>query len=760
MSTSAKSNSGKKIIKKSVPLRSESYLERGKMYQSLSIKDLLEARDAYHVFLTRKSNVVGTAISRFRVHKEGVPPKTPKTLANTEIRNYSWPCILVFVKNWIEEVDFNKKGGSGIDDYLPKRLYLPDGKEIPVCVILAAWQQKGSDTIAAMKYPGSVIGGGYPLMTKVQGEERWATLGCLVSDGRITYGLTNAHVTGKSGESLFTFKNSNESEIGISSQKQLKRMSFSEVYDNFPGRHSYVTLDIGLVELNNLNGVTSQIFGIGEVKGIADINHDTLSLKLVGCPVSGYGCSSGVMKGEIIGLFYRYASVGGYDYVADYLIGPRNLEKDKKANPFSPRHGDSGTLLVIDNSDSSEHMKAICVLWGGQKDESGGMEQPYGLATNLGTICKQLDVELVSDWNLGYDTYFGAYAHVVLPSLCAGMVKDKKLGKLMESNTGLFSMPLGETVPKDVKGLSNAPFVPLSDVPDLVWKKRGGAYQRGREGSNHFADMDQPNPRDKNRTLLDLCDEPENIDPDVWVKYYKDLGAKEKGALPFRVAQIYDAMVTYVKDGNVAGFIGAAGVITHYVFDACMPLHISYMHHGDPNGQMKTIGSGEKEKEVSIAYDVHAEFDNQMVEYYTKEIEKTLPGLLKPDSRVPVATGKIKTTKDAAEATVALMRNTVRKHINPIAVVKDYEEMVDMKKRERCDAMWEKYGKGYQQAMAEAVTLVARLWEAAWDNGNGAKTIKSTDAVSEDELKELYETKEGFLDSVNLEDIKNIMTWP
>ena len=103
-----------------------SYLEEGKKYQSLSIKDLLEARDAYHVFLMRKKNVIGTAIGKYRPRKNCIPKTEPKTLENTEIRNYSWPCVMVFVENWIVEEKFGKPRGAAIDDYLPKYLYLPN----------------------------------------------------------------------------------------------------------------------------------------------------------------------------------------------------------------------------------------------------------------------------------------------------------------------------------------------------------------------------------------------------------------------------------------------------------------------------------------------------------------------------------------------------------------------------------------------------------------------------------------------------------
>ncbi len=91
----------------------DSYLETGEAYWTLSIRDLLEARDAYHVFLMRKRNVVGTAIGKVRFRKDGVSPSAPKTLQNSEIRAYSWPCVLVFVSEWIPPGAFGKEGGGG-----------------------------------------------------------------------------------------------------------------------------------------------------------------------------------------------------------------------------------------------------------------------------------------------------------------------------------------------------------------------------------------------------------------------------------------------------------------------------------------------------------------------------------------------------------------------------------------------------------------------------------------------------------------------
>lgn len=737
----------------------ESYLEEGKSYSALSINDLLEARDAYHVFLTRKKNVIGTAVGKYRFRKKNVSVSEAKSLENTEVRSYSWPCILVFVDEWIASHSFGQEKGETLDNYLPRRLYLKDGREIPVCVLKVEWQRKPSEPIASMRFPGSLIGGGYPICTRVQGEERWATMGCLVSDGRLTYALTNSHVIGKGGESVFTYKNAKEVELGIASEKRLLKQSFTEVYENLPGTHTMVNLDIGLIELDNLHNVTSQIYGVGEVRGILDVNHDTLSLKLVGCPVIGYGSASGIMQGEIIALFYRYTCLGGYDYVADYLVGPRAAGKSQQSH-FAPTNGDSGTLLVVDSTGSEEDRKAIGILWGGQKSVTGDHVQPYALVTNLGTICRQLDIELKCTWNTGHDRYFGAYAHVVLPSLCASVVNDHFLRQLMTNNIDRISMPLDETEPKQAQGLSKAAFVPLADVPDLVWKMRGGKYLRGKEGSNHFADMDQIDPTTK-KTLLQICSDPKNIEPEVWAQYYRNVKAEDHGALPFRIAQIFDAMKGFAHNGQKAEYVAAAGILTHYVFDACMPLHISYMHHGDPNGKMKTIVEQGKEKEVPLAYDVHAEFDNDMVEYFVADVRKRLPKLVIEAAKKnkPTSLVELQTTKDAAVAAVKLMMDTFA--LAPAqAIVKDYEKLVDVPKRARCEALWQQYGDGMLHAMAEGVVLASRLWEAAWVNGNGVNKISENSAVPEDELRALYQTKTGFLDSLNLDEITKNISWP
>src|SRR5262245_1466870 len=76
---------------------------RNVAFASLSVKDLLEARDQYHVHLANLDNVIGTAIGRYRIRNtdpnaydpdadaESRSDLEPRTLANSSVKKWSWP---------------------------------------------------------------------------------------------------------------------------------------------------------------------------------------------------------------------------------------------------------------------------------------------------------------------------------------------------------------------------------------------------------------------------------------------------------------------------------------------------------------------------------------------------------------------------------------------------------------------------------------------------------------------------------------------
>ena len=107
-------------------------------FESLSVKDLLEARALYHNHLMGKPNMVGTAIGLYLM-RDDVPaaepsvPRPPprpeeRRLDNASVRPESWPCVLAFVEEWLVPDAFGGEGKLRPDDMVPSRLYMPDGR--------------------------------------------------------------------------------------------------------------------------------------------------------------------------------------------------------------------------------------------------------------------------------------------------------------------------------------------------------------------------------------------------------------------------------------------------------------------------------------------------------------------------------------------------------------------------------------------------------------------------------------------------------
>ncbi|HEV8629030.1 MAG TPA: S1/P1 Nuclease, partial [Thermoanaerobaculia bacterium] len=569
-------------------------------FNSLSLLDLLRARDQFHAHLLHKANVVGTAIGRYLIRKSdpypkpGGPqqetavkrtppkPKPARTLESSEVRDYSWPAILVFVSEWAQDADF----GVGVQqdhppsDYIPKTIYLEDGQAVPVCVVLAPRVTEAPPPLDSVRFPDRQISGGYPVIASVQGGEHIASLGCLVTDGHKLFAITSAHVAGEPGEKLATRRRDKLTPLGVTAGKRLTKLPFEKVYESWPGRHIWVNVDVGLIEIEDQKGWSPSVFGIGTLGPLADLSVENLSLNLIGCPVRAYGCGGGAMHGRIAALFYRYRSVGGFEYVADFLIGSRD------ARPLTTRPGDSGAVWVIDSDVVAYDRSPIAIQWGGTVFDSGPTGLPFALATNLSTVCRELDLEIVRSTRYASFDYWGAVGHYTIGALACDQVGDANLRTLLHANRIRISFA-PETIGVDVNDVTVPGYVPLADVPDKVWKKTKSTAapygRRGPENPNHYADMDFPNPAGK--TLDDITQQSGDLDVDVWIDYYRSVGwnkVSQRGLAPFRIWQIYKAMVEYVTHQDVARYVAAAGVLAHYVGDLAQPLHSSYLTDGDP----------------------------------------------------------------------------------------------------------------------------------------------------------------------------------
>jgi hypothetical protein len=748
-------------------------------YASLSVRDLLDARNQFHVHMLNKRNVVGTAVGLYLIrHSDPWPDaknplkksmakkKVERTFANSEVRPYSWPCILVMVDAWVEEKAF-ASSRLHPQDMVPKILYLPDGRVVPVCVVKVEPQAPGRKQLPSWIWPEAAIGGGFPLLIRNQGLLRTASAGCLVSDGHTIFALTNRHVCGEPGEPVHARLRGEEVEVGHASERQLTRLPFTEVYPSFAGKQTYLNLDVGLVEVDDARDWTSSVYGIGEVGPLADLNEQNLGLQLIDHPVSAFGAASGHLEGRIKALFYRYKSVGGYDYVADLLIAPQDL-----AHQTQP--GDSGTVWHLKAEEEKDSKgvqgkvtyRPLAVEWGAQTFSVDGGTYNFALATNLSNVCKLLDVELVSAHNTAAQPYWGATGHYSIGNVAVGQVKDKKLAKLLAANALRISFDRADIAPgkinealKDTTG-----FIALADVPDVIWKKQPGKVKGGRdtgfnsgpEHPTHYADIDVPGP-DGGPTLRELCmQDTDRVTVEYWQGFYDSVGStasKSRGCLPFRVWQFYDAMVGYVEKKDYASYVAAAGLLAHYVGDACQPLHGSFLADGYQDQVTEGVTSTGKPKKDWPAKGVHSVYETKMIDAKADELFEAIDKVLaKPAAKLT----KIDEGRKAAIATVKLMDDVV-KLIAPAEICDAYIELGEGASRAVIDGLWEQFGGNTAKVMALGIRNLAHIWESAWIAGGG-ESAKSSEMVefSEADIRKRY-VNPKFVPSLDLDGLAAVL---
>ena len=595
-----------------------------------------------------------------------------------------------------------------------------------------------------MIFPSDYIGGGYPLIIESQGVERLASIGCIVSDGNKYYALTNRHVTGTAGTVVNTKVKGTLIPIGKSTHKNVGNVFFKKLYAGWEASNLVSNVDVGLIEIDNIKYWKTDIFNIGPLGRVYDLSTVNISLHVIGSPVKAFGAASGMLEGEITALFYRYKSVGGLEYVADLLIGPAG-----NAASTNTRNGDSGTIWVIETEDA--HGKPVnqplAIQWGQHCffDNGKTFQQTYALATCLSNVLRELEVDIVSGWNDESGYTWGEVGHYTIANFAAGMVTNAQLATLLKNNLELITFQQNDlitdaAIKQKRKSIS---YTPLADVPDLVWKIVGGAYKRPLENPNHFADMDKPD--SDNKTLLELCSGTGSgmkyLTAEEWLTYYTDKAVKDgsKGILPFRVWQIFLQMVGYASKGNVAGYLAAAGILAHYVGDACQPLHISYMFNGIP------VAGGQKKGEG-----VHEAFEAKLINKYNKAIIPAVEKLIKKPVYKKLV--EIKSGKEAAACTVSLMKHTFHT-IEPTVIINAFIKYGNT----FADKFWQDKGKEIiPQLFASGGNTLAGLWNSAWEIGNGSKKIKNLSAIDPEDIKSLYEDKD-FLPSVNINGIKEYL---
>lgn len=783
-------------------------------FASLSLKDLLEARDLFHYHLMNKKNVTATAIGLYRIrksdpwpsheHPEGARPRKPKdirrTLFNSEVRPYSWPCVYVFVSSWEYEADLAETDPS---DVVPKSLYLPDGRTVPVCVIEARQQPFAKDLQIRMdgRTPRNLLGPGAAIVNNdSQGVSRLGTAGCIVRDGERYYVLTNRHVIGAPGTKITALQTHREIEIGVSARKGLTREDFHKVYPHFQSTNQRLLMDIGLIEIDDILQWKTAFPDIAPVKPVLDFYDNSLSLQLITMKVVGQAAVSGLIRGEIHALFYRYKAMGGSEYLSDFLIGPETYglpkgqkkqddreEKNKNENvALGVHHGDSGTLLFIERKEKEQgeaeakpSYYPFALLWGKEEFFEGrtALSYPFALATSLSTALDRLDLDMVRDINLDQEYVWGWVGHYAIGrSLGAptDLVTSSKLQAFIAKNLDLLALEPDKGLDNNAKVIEKddktVHFVPLADVPDNVWKSnvnftmvegddgkkhhKPGPGNRGKDDNkNHFADLDMTYQNGKTFLEMNVADPDAYLNPEAWVAYFAAMQPqydkwaklldphapaehrdKHWGALPFRVHQLFDIMVKAAKAGNQDLFLSAGGVIIHYLGDACQPLHASYLSQGNP---ARVVKRPTVDTMILEADGVHSGYEDDMIAYGVTNANlaatlKSRIGKLKSEHVPDITTGN-----DAAKAVIALIDAT-QNEIEPKDIVSEWVKLKGKSKKDKAKAMWDKFGDDTVTCMARGTRYLAKLWQGAWDAGNGDANIGEGGRRKESSIMDIY----------------------
>jgi hypothetical protein len=245
----------------------------------------------------------------------------------------------------------------------------------------------------------------------------------------------------------------------------------------------------------------------------------------------------------------------------------------------------------------------------------------------------------------------------------------------------------------------------------------------------HFCDADEPDPND-GQTLLDRlftlqggeAIDPDLVHPQTFIDHFTAAGANPEtvGTLPFRVWQLYELMVRAVAKGNSTSYLAAAGVLAHYVGDACQPLHGSFMHNGIP-GDDASKG-------------VHSAFETRMLDSNAIGFLGLLNAGLGLDQGAPQPHGgTLVTGGRAATCRLLELMRDVQRLLPPEELCSIYAS------DHKVATLWLQTGERAAQCAAMGARTLATLWESAWVEGGRKTTSKSP--VSKKSLAKNYYDK-------------------
>ena len=172
-----------------------------------------------------------------------------------------------------------------------------------------------------------------------------------------------------------------------------------------------------------------------------------------------------------------------------------------------------------------------------------------------------------------------------------------------------------------------------------------------------------------------------HVDVAVWQEFYTALGhtdSADRGLLPFRVWQFFDAMVDALQPTTPPDTSCAAGLMAHYVGDACQPLHGSHLADGAPaTPTTPAVGEG-----------VHSAYETAMVDHRSGEVLEGMLQALPPTTPHPPL---MESGHGVATAVVRLMDRAAHA-VDPLSLINFYATTQGGSSKAVTTKLWEKFG--------------------------------------------------------------------
>ena len=207
----------------------------------------------------------------------------------------------------------------------------------------------------------------------------------------------------------------------------------------------------------------------------------------------------------------------------------------------------------------------------------------------------------------------------------------------------------------------------------------------------------------------------------------------KQGLLPFRVWQFFNAMVDALEAHSINEFVCAAGVMAHYVGDACQPLHGSVLANGFKDG------SGEG---------VHSAYETTMIDNHAKDDEQGNPGCSDPSSRVSHkhCPSTCRVIRAGSRRRDRSTHGPSRERDRPCGADHSVHQCWWWAFQGLTKALFNQFGVATGKVMADGTVTLAMLWESAWRVAEAEGTFSASELgpVNKNSLRSLARRRTSF----------------